>query len=284
MSSPPDAGAAGGDGDGAAADGRLRFASLGSGSGGNGTLVAYGDCLVLIDCGFGLKDAWARLARLGVAPEQLTAIFVTHEHTDHASGVTALAHRFRKPVHLSHGTLRALPKLDTALARPFLSGAEFALGTARVQAVTVPHDAREPTQFVFRLEGAQLGVLTDAGTITPHMRECFQRCTALLLESNHDRAMLFNGDYPLRLKRRIASDHGHLSNEQAAEFLDELTRHGLRQAVIGHISQQNNSAERLAAVFEPFRAHLRELRFAEQDAGTGWMAVPAATASRAVSS
>ena len=283
MSSPPDAGAADGDG-GEASNRRLRFASLGSGSGGNGTLVAYGDSLVLIDCGFGLKDAWARLTRLGVAPEQLTAIFVTHEHTDHASGVTALAHRFRKPVHLSHGTLRALPKLDPALAHPFLSGAQFLLGEASVQAVTVPHDAREPTQFVFRHEGAQLGVLTDTGAITPHIRECFQGCTALFLESNHDRGMLFSGDYPLRLKRRIASDHGHLSNEQAAEFLSELTRHGLSQAVIGHVSQQNNSAERLTAVFAPFRERLRELRFAEQDAGMGWMEVPAPTASHAVSS
>lgn len=283
MNSPPDAGAAGGGG-GEASGGRLRFASLGSGSGGNGTLVAYGDCLVLIDCGFGLKDAGARLTRLGVAPEQLTAILVTHEHTDHASGVSALAHRFQKPVYGAHGTLRALPKLDTALARPFLSGAEFPLGTATAQSVTVPHDAREPTQFVFRHGGAQLGVLTDAGTITPHIRERFRGCTALFLESNHDRAMLLQGDYPARLKRRITGDHGHLSNEQAAEFLGDVMHPGLSQVVVGHISRQNNSPERLEAAFAPFRERLRELRFATQDAGMGWVEVPARTAPCAVSS
>ena len=265
MSSPPDAAGVG--------SGALRIASIGSGSGGNGTLVAGGDAIVLIDCGFGLKDAWARLLRRGVSPEHLTAILVTHEHTDHISGVTALAHRFRKPVHLSHGTLRALPKLDAALARPFNSGATFALGTLSVRSVTVPHDAREPTQFVFRHGDAQLGVLTDTGAITPHVRAGFQGSTALFLESNHDRGMLLRGGYPPRLKRRIASDHGHLSNDQAAQFLREVMHDGLTHVIVGHVSEQNNSAACLEATFAPFREQLHALRFATQDEGLDWLDV-----------
>ena len=248
-----------------------RLASIGSGSSGNGTLVAWDDTFFLIDCGFPLKEAWARLTRHGIAPERLAAVLVTHEHSDHASGVIPLAHRFRIPVYLSHGTLRSLPDLDAELARPFNSDAEFAIDGVTVRSVTVPHDAREPTQFVFARDGTRVGVLTDLGHVSPHVVKSFQGCKALFLEGNHDPGMLMRGSYPPRLKRRIAGDLGHLSNAQAADFLERVSHDGLTHVVIGHVSQQNNAQRHLDAVFGPFAERLTELRFADQGEGVEWI-------------
>ena len=250
----------------------MRLASIGSGSSGNGTLIARGGTCFLVDCGFTLKEAWARLARHGIAPERLAAVLVTHEHSDHASGVVPLAHRFRIPVHLSHGTLRGLPDLDPELAHPFNSGAEFRIGGVTVRSVTVPHDAREPTQFVFRHAGTSIGVLTDVGHVSPHVVRSFQGCTALFMESNHDPGMLMRGDYPPRLKRRIAGDLGHLSNAQAADFLERVLHDGLTHVVVGHVSERNNSQRHLDAAFGPFAGRLTELRFATQREGVDWIA------------
>lgn len=273
MNSHPDGAPGHGPEGGGARHPKVRIASLGSGSGGNGTLLSWGEATFLIDCGFGLKEASARLARCGVGAGDLAAILVTHEHSDHASGVRALAQRFGTPVLASHGTLRAMPRLHSDLARPFNSGETIAHGDVSIHTVTVPHDAREPTQFVFRQGGVQVGVLTDLGCATPHVVKCFQGCTALFLESNHDRGMLLRGDYPPRLKRRIASDQGHLSNEQAADLLARTMHDGLKQVIVGHVSQQNNSPERVAAAFAPFRPQLQTLRFATQEGGLEWTEV-----------
>ena len=256
MNSPPEP-----DGPGAhPPDGSVRLASIGSGSSGNGTLVACGDTCFLVDCGFPLKETWARLTRHGLEPERL-------------AGVVPLAHRFRIPVHLSHGTLKRLPELDPDLARPFNSDASFAIEGVTVQSVTVPHDAREPTQFVFSHNGARLGVLTDVGHVSRHVAASFQGCTALFMESNHDLGMLMRGDYPPRLKRRIAGDLGHLSNDQAADFLARVLHDGLTHVVVGHVSEQNNAKRHLEAAFGPFADRLRELRFATQGEGVGWIEV-----------
>ena len=271
MNSPPEPG--GPDAGDRLPNGSFRIASIGSGSSGNGTLVACGDACFLVDCGFPLKETWARLTRHGIAPERLAGILVTHEHSDHASGVVALAHRFRIPVHLSHGTLRSLQNLDPDLARPFNSDASFTVDGVTIQSVTVPHDAREPTQFVFSRDGVRLGVLTDVGHVSRHVAASFQGCTALFMESNHDLGMLMRGDYPPRLKRRIAGDLGHLSNEQAADFLARVLHDGLTHVVVGHVSEQNNARRHLDAAFGPFAERLTELRFATQGEGVGWLEV-----------
>ena len=251
----------------------VRLASLGSGSSGNGTLVRFADACFLVDCGFGLKEAWARLVRRGLSPEELTALLVTHEHSDHASGIVALAHRFRLPVHLSHGTLRSLPNLDPELARPFNSDAAVEIEGITVHCVTVPHDAREPTQFLFQRGDVRVGVLTDVGHISQHVADSFQGCAALFMESNHDAGMLWGGDYPQRLKRRIAGDLGHLSNKQAADFLARVLHEGLTHVVVGHVSEQNNARAHLDAAFGPFADRLTELQFATQADGIDWIEV-----------
>jgi phosphoribosyl 1,2-cyclic phosphodiesterase len=137
--------------------------------------------------------------------------------------------------------------------------------------VPVPHDAREPTQFVFEGAGVRIGVLTDLGYVTPHVCEVYRRCDALLVEANHDRDMLFGGTYPPQLKRRIASSFGHLSNEQTVALLREIASTGLREVIVGHISEQNNCAERLTRAFADVRTRLPRLRFATQRDGFGWV-------------
>ena len=244
------------------------FASLGSGSRGNGTLVDVGGELILVDCGFTLKQAEQRMQRLGVRPGDLSAILVTHEHSDHVSGVAALAHKYAIPVFASYGTLKATG--SGLLGKAFDSHGEFPIGAVTVRPVIVPHDAREPTQFVFEHEGVRIGVVSDLGQVTPFVAEQYAGCTGLMMESNHDPGMLHRGRYPESVKRRIAGSLGHLSNDQAAGFLAQVCHPGL-QVVVGHVSEQNNHPELLHAAFEPLRTSVRRLDFATQTEGVAWV-------------
>lgn len=248
-----------------------RLASLGSGSRGNGTLVELGGELLLIDCGFTLKQAEARLARLGVRPAELTAVLVTHEHSDHMSGVAALAHKYALPVFGTYGTLNSRAARQASVVGrvvdPFQA---FQIGAVTVQPVVVPHDAREPTQFVFRHDDLRVGVISDLGHVTPYVVEHYQGLDLLLMESNHDRDMLLRGRYPESVKRRIASSLGHLSNEQAAGFLEQVCHPGLR-VVVGHVSEENNHADLLVGAFEPLQGVVAGLGFATQDEGADWL-------------
>lgn len=249
------------------------FASLGSGSRGNGTLVDIGGELILVDCGFSLKQAEARFRRLGVGPGDLSAIVVTHEHADHSGGVAALGHKYAVPIYASYGTLKATR--TELLGCAINTHNVFSVGEVAVVPVIVPHDAREPTQFVFEHRGARVGVISDLGQITPFVAEQYQRCQGLMMESNHDPQMLMRGRYPERVKRRIAGNLGHLSNEQAAGFLDAVGNPGLR-VVIGHVSEENNHPDLLEETFARFRNEVGHLAFATQDDGMGWVQVAGA--------
>jgi len=223
----------------------MRFASLGSGSKGNSLLVSVAETCVLLDCGFGLKDSIARLARLGVEPEQLSGILVTHEHGDHIGGVARLARKFDLPVWLTHGTLRSQPKAFANIARleEIDSHQLFAVGDIEIQAYPVPHDAAEPVQYVFGDGAKKLGVLTDVGCSTPHIVEILDGCHALVLECNHDARMLRDGEYHYRLKQRVGGRFGHLSNDEAARLLAGLDASRLQHLIAAHISEQNNLPE-----------------------------------------
>lgn len=251
----------------------MRFASLGSGSRGNGTVVDLGGELILVDCGFTLRQAEQRLARLDLRPADLSAVLVTHEHSDHAGGVAALAYKYALPVYASFGTLKAAGAGGTPLlGKPIDSHAPFSIGRVIVHPVVVPHDAREPTQFVFEHESFRIGVVSDLGHVTPFVIEQYQGLDGLLMESNHDREMLLRGRYPETVKRRIAGDLGHLSNEQAAGFLGAIAHDALK-VVVGHVSLENNHPDLLDAAFDDFRTRVRELRFATQDDGADWIEV-----------
>ncbi len=248
----------------------IRFASLGSGSRGNGTLIEIGGELILVDCGFTLKQAERRMARLEMRPGDLSAILVTHEHSDHASGVAALSHKYAVPVYASFGTLKATGW--RMRGEVFDSHLPFSIGAVTVCPVIVPHDAREPTQFTFEHAGTRVGVVSDLGHPTPFVCRQFSQCHGLLMESNHDVPMLLRGRYPESVKRRIASNLGHLSNEQAAAFLAEVAHPGL-QVVVGHVSEQNNHPALLDAAFDAYRDRVADLTFATQSRGADWTVI-----------
>ncbi|MEA5444473.1 MBL fold metallo-hydrolase [Gammaproteobacteria bacterium AB-CW1] len=221
----------------------FRFAFLGSGSRGNALLVEAAGRRVLVDCGFSARETARRMAGLNLEPGQLDAILVTHEHADHASGVVRLARRHGLPVFTTHGTRAAVGDGDDLDWRLISSHEDFFLGKLAVTPVAVPHDAREPVQFILGDGQHRLGLLTDLGHVTPHVVRCYSGCQALVLEANHDRAMLASGPYPPALKRRVGGDFGHLNNEQSAAFLDASDMQSLERLIAAHISEKNNDAD-----------------------------------------
>lgn len=248
----------------------MRFASLGSGSQGNATLVSCDGETVLVDCGFSLRELHIRMQRLGADPALLTAVLVTHEHSDHIRGIGPLARKYRIPVVMTAGTqasgrLGALPQVK--LIEP---GLAFSLGGFEVVPVAVAHDAAEPSQFVFHRAGKKLGLLTDLGSITASVIDAYQACDGLLVEANHDPVMLACGPYPASLKRRVAGQWGHLSNAQTQSLLQQLDTSRLQHLVIGHISQTNNSICRAAAALEGILPHF-PIHYACQNQGFDWL-------------
>jgi len=221
----------------------MRFASLGSGSKGNALLVEAGGTRVLLDCGFGTAEVNARLARLGLDADDLDAIIVTHEHGDHCDGVVKLSARCDIPVFLTRGTFSGLGAEARELPdRRFIDAyTAFTIGAIEVTPYTVPHDAREPVQFVLSDGAARLGVLTDAGHPTPHIAQSLSGVDALVLECNHDLEMLENGPYPAQLKRRISGKLGHLANAMSAELLRAMDCGRLRHVIAAHLSEKNNT-------------------------------------------
>lgn len=248
----------------------MRFASLGSGSRGNALIVEAGDTRVMVDCGFGPRNLVARIGRLGLAPGDLDAILVTHEHSDHVGGVAACARRYELDVFLTHGTLGAAT-LDGSSIQVIDCHTAFAIGDIEVRPFPVPHDAREPAQFVFSDGRGSLGVLTDAGCVTPHMVDMLSVCDALVLECNHDADMLAAGRYPAHLKRRIAGRFGHLDNAAAADLLARIDQRRLRHVVAAHLSQENNTPELArAALAGVLGCDAALIGVADQDNGCGW--------------
>lgn len=219
----------------------IRFASLGSGSAGNALLVESGATCLMLDCGFGLRETVARLQRLARQPADLTGILVTHEHGDHLGGVFRLARKYALPVWMTHGTWSASRQSDIGLdLRLIDSHRALVIGDLEMQPFPVPHDAREPVQYVFSNGRRRLGVLTDIGEITAHVRDVLSGCDGLILECNHDARMLAQSAYPVSLKRRIAGRYGHLENSAAAGLLRQIDCSRLQHVVAAHLSERNN--------------------------------------------
>ncbi len=254
----------------------MRFASLGSGSRGNATLVEQGDTLLMIDCGFSCVEVERRLQRLDRTAEQISAILVTHEHTDHIGGVARLARKYRIPVWMTAGTCSMHRDGEVPQLHCFNGHEAFDIGDLEVHPFPVPHDAREPCQFVFSNGAARLGLLTDVGSITEHVVRSLDGCDALLLECNHDPRMLAAGPYPPRLKDRVGGHLGHLSNGQAAELLQRMDTRRLQHLVAAHLSDKNNTPELARAALQAVIGHDADwLCIADQQQGFGWRVVTA---------
>ena len=251
----------------------MRFASLGSGSQGNCLIVDAGDTRLLLDCGFSTRATLEKLARLGISPEEIDGVLVTHEHSDHIAGVFKFACRFGIPVYLTHGTCIAAPRGKTPLpeCRLIDSHAGFAIGSLEIHPFPVPHDAREPVQYAFSNGKHRLGVLTDSGSITQHIVDVLRVCDALVLECNHDQDLLAASGYPLHLKHRIAGNFGHLDNTQAASLLRQIETQQLQHIVAAHLSEQNNRPQLVVkALASALNCAEDWIGVAGQENGFGW--------------
>lgn len=252
----------------------MRFALIGSGSKGNGTLIEHDQTRILIDCGFSLRETQARLQRLGIEAEQLDAILVTHEHGDHIRGVGLLARRYGIPVWATRGTVNGSQPGEVPTLNLFDVHDTLSIGDIEIQPFPVPHDAREPCQFVFSDGDSRLGLLTDTGSSTPHIYERLSHCDALILECNHDSKMLAEGPYPPSLKQRVGGDWGHLSNAQAAQILTDIETGDLRCLVAAHLSDKNNTPSLAQqALADALGCRPGEIRVACQEQGTDWQDV-----------
>lgn len=228
---------------------------------------------VMLDCGFGIRETERRLARLGMRPDDLSGIVVTHEHQDHIGGVFKFARRHSLPVWLSFGTYQAVQ--DECINVTFhlcRDGDRLAIGDLELTPYTVPHDAREPVQYLATDGRTKLGVLTDAGQSTPHLVQVLSGCDALMLECNHDRQMLAASAYPPSLKQRIGGAYGHLSNQTAAEILGAVDRTRLKKVVGAHLSKANNTPELArSALCSVQAASQAEIMIACQEDGFDWI-------------
>ncbi len=220
----------------------MKFCVLGSGSRGNCTLVESGSTTILIDAGFSGKEISRRLALINRSLDDIDAIVVTHEHGDHISGVGVLSRRCRVPVYANYGTHVAAESRVKRLHRrmEFGTGESFVIEGLQVHPFRISHDTADPVGFVVTDDNAALAYCTDTGRITNLIGHHVRRCSALILEANHDPRMLMDGPYPLPLKQRVRSNQGHLANGDAARFLAELADSSLRCVVLAHLSETNN--------------------------------------------
>lgn len=219
----------------------MKVSLLASGSKGNSLLISCTSGHLLIDAGLSAREIVRRLELIGVAPEELNAIFVTHEHVDHVRGLGVLSRRYRLPVYLHHATAAAL----TDNQRPaslveFETGMEVGVADLAVKAFTVTHDAEAPVGFTVTGPFGKLGIATDLGIATRLVAEELSNCRCLVLEANHDEALLRDGPYPWPLKQRIRGNHGHLSNVASADLLGKLCWDGLEAVFLAHLSETNN--------------------------------------------
>lgn len=222
----------------------LRICLLASGSKGNALYLESPECRLLVDAGLAAREIERRLALIGVAADDLDAVLISHEHLDHCRGLGPLSRRYHLPVFLEPQTRLAIPKLGRLdQHHEFVAGDTWCFRDLQITAIPLTHDAVAPVGFLLETAAGKVGVATDLGIATRLVAERLQGCRALVLESNHDTAMLRDGPYPWPLKQRIRSNHGHLSNTAAAELLQQLLWDGLETVFLAHLSETNNRPE-----------------------------------------
>ena len=255
--------------------GAIRFSSIGSGSKGNAMLVESAGTRVMLDCGFGLRETLSRLSLRGITPDSLDGVLVTHEHGDHVGGVEKLAKRYNLRVYLTYGTFLALSPefehLDVFIIENFK---EFKVGGLSIKPFPVPHDAREPAQFIFSSGKYRIGVLTDVGKTTSHIETVLSGCDALVIEFNYDEQMMLKSNYPINLRRRISGPLGHLSNNAAEGILGSIDQNRLQYVVAAHLSQNNNTVALVEkALTRSLKVKSTWAGIADQHKGFDWCAL-----------
>ncbi len=227
----------------------LFVASLNSGSNGNCYYIANQNEAILIDAGLSCRETERRMKRLGLSLDNIKAIFVTHEHSDHVYGIPSIHKKHRIPVYITTQTLLKA-QLKKAEAYPFKSYEPISIGNLTIRGFPVLHDARDPHNFIVSNETVNVGVFTDIGNLTEHVIHNFKQCHAAFLESNYDDELLETGRYPIALKNRIRNGYGHLSNVQAAKLFTEHKPSFMSHLFLGHLSRNNNSPKIVENLFK----------------------------------
>lgn len=226
----------------------MRVMSIASGSSGNCIYVGSENTHLLIDAGISCKKVNEGLSELGLTGADITAVLVTHEHADHIGGLGVFLRKYKTPVYSAEGTIRQIcsckniGKLPEGCFHAIEAGEKFDIGDIEVESLPISHDAARPLAYRVDCQQSSAAVVTDLGYYDNNLIERLQGLDALLLEANHDLRMLEVGSYPYYLKRRIAGNHGHLSNESSGQFLNELLHENLKKVLLGHISKENNMA------------------------------------------
>jgi len=219
----------------------MKICLLASGSKGNSILVESGKTRLLIDAGLSARELRKRLDSVGVEAESLDALLITHEHGDHVRGLGPLVRQLDLPVYLQTDLARKLPDVGKPeCVQEFVDGEEFTIKDLTIRPFAITHDCLAPVGFTLDGELGKVGVATDLGIVTRLVTECLQDCRALVLETNHDEELLRDGPYPWKLKQRVRSNHGHLSNNAAGNLLQSLLWNGLETVFLGHLSETNN--------------------------------------------
>ncbi len=224
----------------------LQVCVLASGSSGNSIYVASDKTRVLIDAGLSAKQVAVRLEQIGVVPESINGICVSHEHGDHVAGIRVLQKRHGIPVYANAGTLSGImrqPKSDEITAKVFQTGSPFKIGDITIEPFSVPHDAYEPVGFRLQTDETAVGIVTDLGMATALVREKLRGCHAIIVESNHDEDLLQEAPRPWPLKQRIRSRQGHLSNMGAAQLISECATDALEHVFLSHLSSDCNTPD-----------------------------------------
>jgi phosphoribosyl 1,2-cyclic phosphodiesterase len=232
--------------------GMVRVSVLASGSKGNCTIISSSRTRILVDAGLSCRELLRRLKASGQDAHELTAIVITHEHSDHVNGLRVLARKLKLPLYITGATCQAWTRFerqqDPEFQKPerieyFEAGRSFHIGDVEVMPFTIPHDAADPVGFTFRVEGVKIGMATDLGYIPASVEQHLKGCAGLIIESNHDLEMLRSGPYPWSVKQRVMSRVGHLSNDALADFFANSYDGEAAFLVLAHLSEQNNHPE-----------------------------------------
>ncbi len=239
----------------------MRFCSIASGSSGNCIYIEGSGTHILVDAGISMKRIISGLSNLGVEPTDLDAILITHEHSDHVGGVEVLVNKYQIPIYSTEETLGVVrekdkrKRLDPVLFHPIVPDTPFHIKNMEITPFSTSHDARNPVCYTVKAEGHKVGVATDLGTYDDYIISHLAGSEILLLEANHDIAMLQVGPYPYALKKRVLGERGHLSNDHSARLILELLHEGLQYVMLGHLSKENNYPE---LAYETIRYELNQ--------------------------